>query len=435
MPINFTKRFIKILKTNMGNNRQNQHGFTLVELAVVMLIFGMLMSSITIGLDRYLRDVSLEETLASIDRTELALYSFQTRRDKYPCPADPTLAPGDANYGRADCTANPNIITVQGRDVDGDGNGELVLIGAAPTATLLDPNNDGDPADGVLNFDSMKSKDRYKTNDGLDGWGNKLTYAVTRNLTDAVPDNFNADAGAIFIVDEQDNNLLNEAGTAHAIILSHGANGKGAFTEDGNYVDDCVDIADPAEMAQVAALPYDERENCDYEEPAVGDAKFLKGIHNITNADYNDDHIAYMINKTTNLWEYTGGIVMENDPDTEDDDSYILQIGNTNGGFIGIGLAPQERFHLEGDLQAFKIRSETLCDEDGGNCMPTDLIGAEEGKYPDMKCPTGEVVVRIEQNKVFCENPFTAASFGPCTTPGELMIGISSTSGPICASR
>ncbi|MCB9983481.1 MAG: type II secretion system protein [Rhodospirillales bacterium] len=401
---------------------RDQHGFTLVELSIVLIIFGLVMSSVMLGLKKYMRDLSVNRTMESITETERALFVFQLQLEKYPCPADPTLAPGDPMYGKADC-GNINLITATGRDVDGDGNGEQVLIGTVPFQTFLDPNDDGDTSDAV--------SENFVAKHGMDGWGNKLTYAVTTALTDAVPDDFNHEAGAIFIVDENNTNLLNTPGIAHAVIISHGADSKGAWTEGGKYADDCVDIvdADAVDKANGTTLPLDEIENCDHEEPLVADAIFLKAIHNQNNNNYNDDYVRFIVSNVTNLWAYTNVLFFNNGTDDTDDDFQINQVGNTNGGFIGIGEeSPQVQFHLLGDVQAYEIHAENLCDEAGNDCMPSEIIA---GEVADMKCPAGHVVTKIEKNRVFCADAFADTPYTPCP-PGEFLVGISNVTGPIC---
>jgi len=423
-----------------------QDGFTLVELAMVLIIFGMTMSSIMLGMKVYMSDQKREETIEAVEESSTALFTYQIIDDDgyYPCPANPRAAPGDPDYGLEDCTG-ASLITVPGRDVDNadgdddiDTGGEPVLIGAFPFATvinkLVDP--DGDPNTN----DTVQGE--FKAGHHMDGWGGKITYAVTRSLSravlsDATPQEFDHENGAIFVIDELRNNLTDQPGVAHVVLISHGPNNQGAFSENGDYIGDCVDITKPADVAAYLALSNaDERENCDHEDAIAGgpaDAEFLKGHRSDVEGNYNDDIVRVVVSNVSNLWEYSGGVYNDNGTQGDpEDDFVILQLTNTNGGDIGIGIdEPQAQLHLEGDLQAIEIHANKLCDSSGGDCMPPEVIG---GELPDMQCPTGKVVTKIGENKVHCEDPFALdpSVFTPCP-PGEFMTGISNVNGPICS--
>lgn len=416
-------------------NMKHQNGFTLVEMAIVLVIFGMVMSTLTLAMRMYMGGQARDRTLEAVEETQTALFLFQIDQGKYPCPADPTLPPTDPNYGVADCSS-ANLITVIGRDgdnADGDNNpntgGDPVLIGTVPFNTLLDP--DGNPATADAPYD------KFKAHHGFDGWGNKLTYAVTRNLTDAVLTPFDHEAGAIYVVDERNNNILDVPGSAHLVIISHGANAKGAWSENGTYIDDCVDLSIVVPGTTTTKIPKDERENCDHEEPAVADAIFLKGIANDRQNDYNDDIVKFVVSNVSDIWAYTNAIFNDNGtPGNPADDFIINQIANTNGGKIGVGIdTPQEQLHLEGDVQAFEFHVDGICDTAGGDCLPPEYIG---GDVLDMQCPAGEVVTQIGRPtaadptpKVVCSNPFPASAFTPCPA-GQFLTGISNVTGPIC---
>jgi hypothetical protein len=68
-----------------------------------------------------------------------------------------------------------------------------------------------------------------------DGWNHRYTYAVTVPLTNA--STFDNDEGAITIRDINDNTVIN--GTAHYVLLSHGEDGKGAYSTGGGQFMAC----------------------------------------------------------------------------------------------------------------------------------------------------------------------------------------------------
>jgi prepilin-type N-terminal cleavage/methylation domain-containing protein len=429
-------------------NIKNEKGFSLVEVAIVLFISGLVFTMVMFAYKTYATSETLEITQEAIETTQQANFFYRLIYATYPCPADPTLAPNHAQYGVANCTA-AGVTRLVGRDADnadGDNDpltgGDIVLMGAVPFRTLLDPDGDGDETDKVY--------PTYVAKHGFDSWGNSLTYAVTESLTDIDTDLdgnndfvYDKDRGAIDIVDEglyldpdpivkkQQASLLQNWGTAHLVVLSHGPNGVGAYNREGNRVQICNLGLTAAEQADKDAAnplgsPPDETENC--ERTNGRDATFMAGIKNDTKNYYNDDIIKFMINGSRNLWESGEGIDKDNGTADPTDDYTIHQYNNTNNGNVGVGLSdPTEQLDVNGDIQAFGIHANGLCDEDGKNCMLPNAIG---GELPEMRCPAGEVIISIYANSVQCASPFTASSFGDCPI-GFGLRGIS-TSGPIC---
>jgi prepilin-type N-terminal cleavage/methylation domain-containing protein len=406
-----------------------QSGFTLVEMAIVLIIFGMMTSIAMAALKYYTGRQASENTAIALDFNDAGLFTFQATMRRYPCPADPKAQPNDANYGIEDCTnASGNIVTVAGRDTNGDGVGDPVLTGAIPFNTLLDMDNDplvdmnldNDPIDSV--------SDDYIAAYGYDGWGNKLTYSVTAALAD--PNLiFDQDAGAISIVDEQNDNLLEIDGTAHYAIISHGQNGVGAYNRNGDLVQPCANGMVAPPTGPPTTTVSDETQNCNYNLNAT----YLNGIYSESRNHPYDDYIKYATSKVSTLWSYTQSMMHDNNtPGNPADDYLINRVVNQNGGNVGVGTKnPQEKLHVIGNVQAQQIHANSLCPENGDStlCMPVDTLA---GELPNMRCATaGEVVVSIDQNAVKCANPFTSMPAGTCPY-GYGMVGISSKTGPIC---
>jgi len=409
----------------MTSNRKNQRGFTITEMAVVLIIFGFLTSTAMAGLRYYIGRETIENTSEALDHNKSALLAFQATYFRYPCPADPSAQPGDADYGRENCTAGLQVLGKTGRDVDGDGVGEQVLIGAIPFATLLDPDNDGNQDDAVF--------DVYIGRFALDGWSNKLTYAVTSALS--IPGNtFNQSGGAIFIEDEGHNSMLESPGTAHYVIVSHGPNGVGAYAENG--INPTINCSTGTTVPTVPPTPptfttFDETENCNYTSKTV--ARFVNGIRSNSRTKPYDDYIRYGTGTVTSLWSYTGGIPFDNNtPNDPTDDFMVFQVSSQNGGDVGIGKkSPEAKLDVAGNIQAQQIHANRICPQSGTStlCMPVEVLA---GTSPDMSCTgAGQVVVAIDENKVRCATPFSAMPAGTCPA-GTVMKGVSSKTGVIC---
>ncbi|MCB1651812.1 MAG: type II secretion system protein [Alphaproteobacteria bacterium] len=433
--------------------KYGEQGFTLTEMAIVLLISGILTSTFLLALQTYTKKEMVDQTREAITLSNNATFAFQVARGYYPCPANPALGPGDAGYGYADCAAA--AVVVGERDIDGDGNNETYLVGAVPFNTFLDMNADGNFNDPVFRnqvlyqdprSNSMLSTQKYISygrKHALDKWGNKLTYAVTLSQTDyetvvnGNPRFFDQDAGVLDIVDEQfhadpnDATLLQVRGSANYVIVSHGENGVGAFTKDGALVQNCgLGLTLPEQTAKdiefALGTPPDETENCDQ-----NDGIFLQGVHSYRKSIYNDDYVEYTVPAGQQLWAFTGSVPNDNGtPDDPDDDFFIPQLANQNSGGIAIGIKnapPSEKVHVDGDIQAFEVHANQLCDSNGHNCMLPDAIG---GELNQMKCPNvGEVVIRIEQNAVTCVNPFANMPANNCPNGAY---GISSKTGLLC---
>jgi prepilin-type N-terminal cleavage/methylation domain-containing protein len=120
-------------------NPKYKHGFTLIEMAIVLIILGLVLSSLLVPI-RAQRDLQAqrqtEETLA---RAKQVLLGYAQTFGRLPCPATPLTNGNEAPVGGGACT---------------------VTSGLLPAATLgIQPiNNDG--------F-------------AIDGWNNPIQYAVT----------------------------------------------------------------------------------------------------------------------------------------------------------------------------------------------------------------------------------------------------------------
>lgn len=371
--------------------RKKNRGFTLTEMAMVMIISGTVMGMVLTALKMYNMSLAREATTDSLRQSRSAMMEFsRSNGGVYPCPADPTLAPGDAGYGVADCTA-AGLITVPGRDVDGDGTGETVLIGMVPFTTMLPFLEDVD----------------FSESEVIDGWGNKLEYAVTRSLTNALT--FDDREGAIDVVDEFSQSVIDPPETAHMAVISHGPDGYGAFPRSGNErTDNCgVAVVLPPPPVGVIVPDIGQRENCDDD-----DARFLSGLRNESENYYNDDTVVFMLNQTYTLWQYTG-------TDTAT---------NTNTGFVGVGVPdPQRKLHVAGDIRARAVMADDVCSgnnddlptaADPPNCLP--LVNMVDGA---LDCPPGEVLTAFNRNDAECEPMIPAGTTITCPA-GEVATGI-----------
>lgn len=400
------------------NKEKSQHGFTLVELALVLIIFGTVTSVVMGAFTLFNKQKTAEKTNDSISNSNSAIVEYVANFGVYPCPADPTLGPGDANYGRElrggglpitdpnydrqACITPAPVVSVLGEDSMDPGNApDPVIIGSVPFRTI---------ADRLLASGVMYAK--FNESETVDGFGRKLTYAVSQNLTNR--DTYNSFFGAIDVVDENDlslvdenedtngdgvlnpgedtngNGILDFGQYAHFVLVSHGENGRGAYLRNGTQVAPCVlGVVLPMPLP-VGTSAVNETENCDNL-----DAEFLSGLKNDREDSYNDDQTKFSFFVSSALWRSVGNNGVE----------------NTNPGNVGIGTAtPQEMFHVTSEIIANVARARAYTDRTGLNAMPPDALAgnATTAASTAMQCPAGQVATRVEGGAVTCGSPFGA---------------------------
>lgn len=189
---------------------KNASGFTLVEMAIVLMIVGLLLGGLIPTLSAQMESQHISETRKSLGEIQEALIGFAIINGRLPCPADPTIATGQAGAGAErtpPCTG---------------GNSTGVL----PWATL-----------GVGETDA---------------WGNRYTYRVTDYFADSIASaTFGSGCTpsptptqASFALCSSGNLDVRSAASggtsiaidAPAVIISHGKNGAGAYTRQGTQL-------------------------------------------------------------------------------------------------------------------------------------------------------------------------------------------------------
>jgi len=185
------------------------HGFTLAEMAVVVLLIGIAMTMGLKMITATLQNTAVSETKARQEKIKTALISYLRTNGRLPCPDRDATPDGNEN---ATCNGN----AAQG-------------YGVIPWVTL-----------------------GLSRSDVLDGWGNYFTYRVANRRPAAVARDWTTTAAATsFDIDQLTNPAnaltiqeLNAAGTALVntttqavmVVLSHGKNGLGAETVKGSNV-------------------------------------------------------------------------------------------------------------------------------------------------------------------------------------------------------
>lgn len=408
-------------------------GFTLLEMALVIMISGMTMLMLTEFMRVYTINGQYERTLEHANTSKTALREFFVVQKRYPCPADPTLLPNDANYGKENCRTNTDIgnnpddctttlpfplacTTNFSRDGDQNGMPDVVLIGILPFRTIYEE---------VIDTPFFES-------DKLDGYGVYLSYAVTEHMTynwHNLNDPASPHTGAIRVEDENGLSVVIPDDSAHYVLFSHGDNGRGGYTPSGIMIDDClipsVIIGDPAVAAPpgpTAAGVIVEKENCDN-----NDAIFVQAIRSLAdNSNYNDDILIF--NKPGQVPLWTRSMTSSVTPG----ESWIY---NTNRENVGIGLLPnrpEQRLHINNDLSADDTMSGVqYCGigPDAGICVLPGMIAGTGSTCPN----ANEVAYAIQDNRIVCRPVVWELPTVQNCDPGEYIIAFSNKGNIKCA--
>ncbi len=319
--------------------KHKQHGFSLLEMAIVFILAGIIITPAVSLYHQYTVEKDWDETEDRIGEVVNAIGNYRAVYGRYPCPASRTASSGDLDYGREKCQLNP-----PGSCTDGictsTNNGKPNLIGTLPFKSL--------------NMQETEAADKY-----LD----RFTYAVTYDLTSNTT--FNLQGGALGIVDKNGNSLVEPADSGHFIVISHGPNKVGAYTRAGVNSRACSDGA-----------PL-EQENCD------DDAIFVSGE---VKSDI-DDRVSYFSPVYPSEWQ-----ISEATPNND------IHLKNTTALSVGASInndlsAAEETTIRYTPLEPGALKSEDsifteeLCEYDGTDvdvdCFkPRRIAGMLDTGYP-----------------------------------------------------
>lgn len=270
-------------------NKVKEKGFTLIETAIVITI----LSLVIVPLFKFIsqernRHMQIEEE-NKLERITSAIASYVKQNDSYPCPAIPTIAVGNSNFGaeKSPCTAGSNVTLNAG-----------VIKGSLPS--------------GALRLPSHLTVNRY-------GW--KYMYAVTLARVGAG----NASgAGAIQINDGAGTPVI-ATKTFKFVVIDPGKDGKGSYSASG--------AANSFNCLTSTALDAD---NCNNDQIFTDTG--LQKQNDLNDVNYYDDRIAYTFaREESTIWQMT---------DSNDANSSVDIVPRMNAS-IGVGNSnPQEMLEV-----------------------------------------------------------------------------------------
>lgn len=440
-------------------------GFTLPEMAMVLVIVGLMMAG---WIGYYSVYVKQRDIVKAKDNTALLVKdidSFRVPNGRFPCPARMDLPRTDFRFGRSfastctqaqiedrscapqDAFCDPSLppfnlntaalsagtpvlcsngicIALGVRDSRAPlGQNDPIIIGALPIRDMADIDSDTTmrPPRGIGEQATRLSEQGYEA-DSIDPWGNQYTYAVTLSMTEA--GQFRYYDGVIGLQDEfgQPTGGINNDG--HYVIVSHGPNRSGGFSALTGLNDvPCAPLANGVD-----------NENCD------NDGVFVRALGNYeaNGAAYYDDVVRGRGPLPGIIWTEIPGT--GSPPDMR----------NLNTGFIGVGTGtPGEQLEVSGDLRVttpatgtppVPVRATLVCDPTGNDfCFPIESITSATG----ISCPAGQVLKGVKGGTTrgdplvpICAPGFSTLVPGqscPVGPPREWIVGIRSDGTIICA--
>lgn len=392
-----------------SNRPGGQAGFTIIELAIVLIISGMIMVGLVEALLYKMREERRTQTMTALADTQAALTEFVGNNQRYPCPADPTLGPNDPNYGYEMVDANHNCTApsippafIRGNDPEKTDptHMDTVFFGALPFNTIM-------PSVVSATFTAA---------DTLDGWNNKLGYAVTGSLANR--NTYKDTNGGIDVRDEHNISMLSPPSSAHIVVYSYGEDGFGANTQDGVAVGNCSAGGFTSHAPPSATL--NEWQNCMHNSNV-----FLSGLRAVGSPNvYNDDYMRFLTTQSGSFWTITGpvtGLPLG---------AVVYKVTNTNSGNVGVGVDnPSEKLDVKGNLvvqSPSDLLAAGLCDQSGlgPNCFAPTLLG---GSDPNMDCAaqgSSMVMTGVSQGKITCAKVVFPQAAYTCP-PGHFITGIS----------
>ena len=118
--------------------RNSEAGYSLIELAVVILITGVMVSSFLAGYKVYLRKETINTTASNTSLVTRAVGNFLIQQGRYPCPARFDIDRTHPDYGmEGDCADTSLAVGTCGNGICIENGARL--IGGTPATTIMGP--------------------------------------------------------------------------------------------------------------------------------------------------------------------------------------------------------------------------------------------------------------------------------------------------------
>ena len=190
-----------------------QSGFTLIELAVVLMIVGLLLGGLLVPLSAQMEQRNITDTQKALSDIREAIIGYALANGRLPCPATATIATGNTNAGVALTSGSGSSMVCTNTS------------GVVPWATL-----------GVNETDAWGNRYTYRvTPDFADGIGSSTYGGCTPSPTPTLAPFALCSVGNLNVLSAASGGVT-IAGSVPAVVISHGKNGAGAYTTQGTQI-------------------------------------------------------------------------------------------------------------------------------------------------------------------------------------------------------
>lgn len=384
-------------------------GYTLMEIAIVMAVLGILLAAFTGAYNIYAREKARSLTIANADEIMDAMNRYVMQNGHYPCPAPLNVSYTDATYGVAStaCEAGTGAL--------GSFTGGLYTEqGNRADAILTDPEAGTETTTprvkrGAVPFRTLGLAEKY----AYDGYDMRYLYAVTENL--AVRGRFVANAGGVGVYRGSSTassaSIVQPEYSAHFILFSAGPNRMGGYNRYGR---------EPAACA-TGTIDW---QNCNTSTSATNRlSRYAVAPYSIVRgAEYYDDYVRFYTATELPAWRVSGDTGM----------NIRDSVNAEYGGAMGVGdTKPTEALVVRGDAALNTSNNASafagkVCNADGSECYTVPTAPGS-----DFDCPTGEYLVGFEGGRAKCAA--LSASAGSVRCPaGQYVTSINGSGNLVC---
>ncbi|QQG35516.1 MAG: hypothetical protein HYS17_08245 [Micavibrio aeruginosavorus] len=367
-----------------------------------------------------------------------AIETYRQTFNSYPCPATMDVDRSDVNYGHQSprCLAK-NVLVGNCEDgicVQEAIEGSNYRISSGPI--IITDNRAASIPNvrvviGAIPFRLLQIDEKYT----YDAYGSRILYAVTESMT--TPGSFDPHNGAIHLVNAQGESLVDPPGSAPFVVVSHGPNQMGGYSNTGAMVEECGGITldaencfvfDPSSITLPPILPAN---------PPL--AIFAADYRSDGSINQFDDVIDYFIEQSSPKWMRTAadtqnieaivedgvGIDSNNPAATLADalvipQSTIMYDHDNNSGTGAIA-------HTGGLRAENSIQAQQFCDQSGLNCFDPRILGGSVAE--GMSCPPNKFMTGIANNAPICDD---VRLYCP-NNAFPVLTGIDAFGAPICS--
>lgn len=400
----------------MSNNKkcENARGFTLIEMAIAIIIIGLLFVPLLKLYENHLERERAELSVSNVSRVVGFVQDYKKLQGHYPCPARMNVPMSSSDYGRAVDCQDPASPYHPSNLSSGNCTNDGICMEEAVASRL------GDLTDKHVIVGTVPYRDlQLLEAQSVDGYDSRMVYAVTFSMTDQAT--FDDSLGAISVIDNDGDPRVVPDGSVDYIVVSPGKSQRGAYSREGVLSSDCSGTAADIENCNVGF---------ETGTPLSNKAVYVSSLRSeAVGSSFFDDTVEYFSVNSSSPWKR-----VENSP--EDIETLALDE-------VGIGTAepsdtltistiddatPPPALRVSGAAgNDGKLFTDLVCDK-AGNCFGPELIAGKVSDGEGMKCPLGEYMVGIEDGAPVCENEIQVT----CPSSAPVMTGVDADGKPIC---